>query len=79
MPSISGRIAAEELGELQKVVSGEETDHQKVDLDLKDGELVDRRVMSYLAVAKPAALDSGTVHYIREWIARETQAEGLHD
>lgn len=78
--SISGRIAAEELGELQKVVSGEETDHQKVDLDLKDVKLVDRHVISYLAGCEASGTRLRNCPlYIREWIAREAQAEGLHD
>jgi|HubBroStandDraft_2_1064218.scaffolds.fasta_scaffold17161_2 hypothetical protein len=78
--NISGRIAAEELEELQKVVSSEEADHQKVELDLKDVKLVDRHVISFLAGCEA----NGTrllncPLYIREWIASESEAEGLED
>lgn len=70
--SISGRIEAEELLELQKAVSLEETAGQKVDLDLENVRLVDQHVVTYLACCEV----SGTrlrncPSYIREWIERE--------
>ncbi len=70
--SVSGRIEAEELLELQKAVSSEETARQKVELDLKNVRLVDQQVVTYLACCEA----SGTrlrncPSYIREWIDRE--------
>ena len=75
--SISGRIEAEELAELQKVVSSEDTKRQKVELDLQDVKLVDQHVVAFLACCEA----SGTrlrncPPYIREWITRETVAQG---
>jgi|SRR5271167_935334 len=47
--SISGRIEAEELVELQRVVSSEETALQKVELDLENVRLVDQQAVTFLA------------------------------
>lgn len=78
--SISGRIEADELGELQKVLSSEKADKQRVELDLKDVKLVDRHVIGFLAgcEANGTRLRNCPL-YIREWIAREAQTEGLQD
>jgi ABC-type transporter Mla MlaB component len=78
--SISGRIEADELGELQKVLSSEGTGHKKVELDLKDVKLVDRHVISFLAgcEANGTRLRNCPL-YIREWIAREIPLEGSQD
>jgi ABC-type transporter Mla MlaB component len=70
--SISGRIKAEELLELQMAVSSEVSLSVKVDLDLENVRLVDQQVVTYLACCEA----SGTrlrncPSYIREWIDRE--------
>jgi hypothetical protein len=70
--SISGRIKAEELVELQMAVSSEVSLSIKVDLDLENVRLVDQLVVTYLACCEA----SGTrlrncPSYIREWIDRE--------
>ncbi|MGB9433038.1 MAG: hypothetical protein WBQ89_12410 [Candidatus Acidiferrum sp.] len=70
--SISGRIKAEELLDLQRAVSSEETPRKKVDLDLENVRLVDQQVVTYLACCE----EGGTTlrncpSYIREWIDRE--------
>jgi len=76
--SISGRIKAEELLELQKAVAAEETGRQEVDLDLENVRLVDQQVVTFLACFEA----SGTrlrncPSYIREWIEREKAGESL--
>ena len=47
--SVSGRIEAEELLELQNAVSSEETALQKVELDLENVRLVDQQAVTFLA------------------------------
>lgn len=70
--SISGRIKAEELLELQKAVSSEETPQQKVDLDLENVRLVDQQVVTYLAYCEAGGTRlRNCPSYIREWIDRE--------
>ncbi len=74
--SISGRIEAEELLELQMAVSSEETPDSEMDLDLENVRLVDQQVVTYLAFCEA----SGTrlrncPSYIREWIDRENAGQ----
>lgn len=70
--SISGRIEEEELLELQKAVSLEETPHSKVDLDLENVRLVDQQVVTYLACCEAGGTRlRNCPSYIREWIERE--------
>ncbi|MGB8323539.1 MAG: hypothetical protein WCE52_11335 [Candidatus Acidiferrum sp.] len=72
--SISGRIKAEELLELQKVVA-EETERQKADLDLENVRLVDQQVIKYLAFCEASGTQlRNCPSYIREWIDREKSA-----
>ena len=70
--SISGRIEAQELLELQMAVSSEETPHSKVDLDLENVRLVDQQVVTYLACCEAGGTQlRNCPSYIREWIDRE--------
>lgn len=70
--SISGRIEAEELIELQNTVSSEETPLQKVELDLENVRLVDQQVIAYLASREADGTPlRNCPAYIREWIERE--------
>ncbi|MGB7728559.1 MAG: hypothetical protein WBL50_11035 [Candidatus Acidiferrum sp.] len=70
--SISGRIKAEELLELQMAVSSEETLNVKVDLDLQNVRLVDQHVVTYLACSETTGTRlRNCPSYIREWIDRE--------
>lgn len=70
--SISGRIQAEELLELQMAVDSEETPHEKVDLDLENVRLVDQQVVTYLACCEAAGTRlRNCPSYIREWIDQE--------
>jgi anti-anti-sigma regulatory factor len=69
--TLSGRIKAARLAELQQLLQSEAHDHGLV-LDLKEVKIVDRDVASFLAgcEAKGIKLVSCPA-YIREWIARE--------
>jgi len=74
--SISGRIQAEELLELQMAVDSEETPHEKVDLDLENVRLVDQQVVTYLACCEAAGTRlRNCPSYIREWIDREKHGQ----
>lgn len=69
--TLSGRINAAGVAELQKLLESEAGD-QSLLLDLKEVKLVDRDAISFLAgcEAKGVKLVNCPA-YIREWIARE--------
>ena len=78
--SISGRIKAEELLELQMAVSSEETPHSKVDLDLENVKLVDQQVVTYLVCCEAGGTRlRNCPSYIREWIEREKVEQRHND
>ena len=69
--TLSGRIKAERLAELQKLLEFETSDHNLV-LDLKEVKLVDRDVVSYLARCESKGVNiANCPAYIREWIEGE--------
>jgi anti-anti-sigma regulatory factor len=69
--TVSGRMGAENVGELEKLFSAEASGRRIV-LDLKDLTLVDQDVVSFL---NRREADNITLKncpaYIREWITRE--------
>jgi anti-anti-sigma regulatory factor len=69
--TLSGRMGAENLGELEKVISAE-VDGRRIVLDLKDLTLVDQDAVSFL---RRCEADSITLKdcpaYIRRWITGE--------
>jgi len=69
--TLSGRMKAEEVAELQRLFEVEGQDHCIV-LDLKEVKLLDRDAVKFLArcEAKGTKLDNCPA-YIREWIVRE--------
>jgi len=70
--SISGRVGGEELLELQKAVTSEDAQNQKMDLDLEELRLVDQQVVTYLACCEAGGTRlRNCPSYIREWIDRE--------
>lgn len=76
---ISGRIEGEELLELQKAVSSQETSDGQVDLDLENVRLLDQQVVTYLACCEAGGMRlRNCPSYIREWIDREKAAQN-HD
>ena len=68
---LSGRIEAEYLSELRRLIEGEER-RRPLTLDLGEVKLVDRDAVTFLAQceAAGATLENCPV-YVREWIARE--------
>ena len=73
---LSGRMNAENVGELETLVS-EESKGRRIVLDLKDLTLVDQDAVSFL---KRCEADNITLRncpaYIREWITRERSGSG---
>jgi hypothetical protein len=68
---LSGRMGAENLGELEKLISAE-ADGRRIILDLRDLKLVDQGAVNFL---RRCEADNITLKncpaYIREWIAGE--------
>jgi hypothetical protein len=74
--TVSGRIKAAALTELQKLLKSEARDHN-VALDFKYVKLVDRDVVIFLASCEATGVKlANCPRYIREWIEKEmTQSE----
>ena len=68
---LSGRMGAENLGELEKLISAE-ADRRRIVLDLKDLTLVDREAVRFLESCETDSIKiKNCPAYIREWITRE--------
>src|SRR5579864_115228 len=69
--TLTGRIQAEQVSELQELVKSDLPDHRLV-LDLKEVKLVDRDAVRFLGKieAQGARLRNCSA-YVREWISRE--------
>jgi hypothetical protein len=71
--TLSGRIKATGLAELQKLLECETGDHGVV-LDLKDVKLVDLDVVNFLASCEAKGMKlANCPRYIREWIEKEAR------
>ena len=69
--TLSGRIEAEQLEELQRLFSLE-TVARELALDLRDVTLVDREAVKYLADCEANSIELvNCPAYVREWIKRE--------
>src|ERR1700723_685689 len=69
--TLSGRIEAEDLGELRRLLALEGPGSQ-IALDLKDVTLVDRDAIKYLADCEADGTKlANCPPYVREWIGRE--------
>ena len=69
--TLSGRIKAERLAELEELLGSEAGDH-KLFLDLKEVKLVDRDAINFLASCELKGIKlANCPAYIREWIQRE--------
>jgi anti-anti-sigma regulatory factor len=69
--SVSGRIQAADLAELQKLLESEAGHHSLV-LDLREVKLVDRDVVRFLLSCEAKGVKlTNCPAYIREWIERE--------
>jgi len=68
---LSGRMEAENLGELQKMISAE-VDGRRILLDLKDLRLVDQGAVNFLRSCEADNITlTNCPAYIREWIRGE--------
>jgi len=73
--TLSGRIEADDLAELQRVLGLEVADHLLA-LDLKDVTLLDRDAVKFLARREADGIQlENCPAYIREWIERETDSK----
>jgi anti-anti-sigma regulatory factor len=74
--SLSGRMGAENIGEVKTMLSAEASDSPIV-LDLKDLTLVDQDVVGFLSRCESAGIQfANCPTYIREWINVERQNPG---
>jgi anti-anti-sigma regulatory factor len=68
---LSGRMGAEDVGELEKLF-GAEADSRRIVLDLKDLKLVDQDAVSFLRHCEADSIQlKNCPAYIREWITGE--------
>jgi anti-anti-sigma regulatory factor len=68
---LSGRMGAENIGELEKLISAE-TSSRRIVLDLKDLTLVDQDAVSFLRRCEADSLQlRNCPAYIRKWITGE--------
>jgi anti-anti-sigma regulatory factor len=68
---LSGRMGAENLSELEKLISAE-ADGRRIILDLKDLKLVDHDAVSFLKSCEADSIQlRNCPAYIREWITGE--------
>ncbi|WP_263367518.1 STAS domain-containing protein [Edaphobacter bradus] len=68
---LSGRMDAENVAELKKLISSEANSHRMV-LDLEDLTLVDREAVGFLQLCEADNIElKNCPAYIREWITRE--------
>ena|SRR5258707_13095999 len=68
---LSGRMDAENLGELKKVIESE-AKRRRIVLDLRDLTLVDRDAVTFLERSETNSIKlENCPAYIREWIERE--------
>jgi anti-anti-sigma regulatory factor len=68
---LSGRMGAENLGELEKLISAK-ADGRRIILDLKDLKLVDQDAVNFLRRCEAESLQlRNCPAYIRKWISGE--------
>jgi anti-anti-sigma regulatory factor len=68
---LSGRMAAENLGELEKLISAE-ADGRRIILDLRDLKLVDQDAVNFLRRCEADSVQlRNCPGYIRKWITGE--------
>jgi hypothetical protein len=69
--TLSGRIDAEHLSDLRRVIEGEDP-QGRLTLDLEEVKLVDQDAVRFLARCEAAgATLEACAAYVREWITRE--------
>jgi anti-anti-sigma regulatory factor len=74
--SLSGRIEADQLAELERILASEAGD-QNIVLDLEEVKLVDQDVVGFLARCESDGIRLAKCPaYIREWITRRSDVNG---
>jgi len=69
---LSGRMGAENIGELEKLISAEASG-RRIILDLKDLKLVDQDAVNFLRRCEADSIQlKNCPPYIREWITGES-------
>jgi ABC-type transporter Mla MlaB component len=69
--TLTGRIQADQIAELQRLLERQVPDHKHV-VDLREVNLVDRDAVRFLAeIEKQGARLRNCSAFIREWISRE--------
>jgi anti-anti-sigma regulatory factor len=72
--TLTGRIQAEQVPELEDLLGSESSDHDTI-LDLRHVKLVDRDAVQFLARSENAGTELRNCSaYIREWITQEKNA-----
>jgi anti-anti-sigma regulatory factor len=75
--ALSGRIEADDVAELQRLLESEAGDHNLI-LDLTDVRLVNRHAVRFLANCQTTGTKlRNCPAYIREWIAKERDGNNL--
>ena len=70
--TLSGRIKAARLVELQTLLESESGDYNNMVLDLNEVKLVDRDAISFLAACEAKGVElTNCPAFIREWIEKE--------
>ena len=78
--AISGRVEAEHLEELQRLIDDEPAPPRRIVLDLREVKLVDRDAVSFFARCDGAGVKlENCPGYVREWIGREAERPGRHE
>jgi hypothetical protein len=78
--TITGRVEAVHVAELQRLIDEETAAHRPTVLDLKEVKLVDREAVSFFVrcEATGVRLDNCPA-YVREWIGHEVDDTGGHE
>ena len=73
--TITGRVEAAHVGELQRLIDEEATGRRPIVFDLKDVKLVDREAVRFLARCEACGIRlDNCPAYVREWIGHEVVA-----
>jgi anti-anti-sigma regulatory factor len=75
--TLSGRMDAENVGEMKSLFQSEAKDRRPIVLDLRDLTLVDQAAVSFLERCEADSIKlKNCPAYIREWITRERRGSG---
>jgi len=78
--TITGRIEAAHVAELQRLIDGESSGHRPIVLDLRDVKLVDREAVSFFVRCEASGIRlENCPAYVREWIRHAVDETGKDD